>query len=93
MAQNIRVRQKGWNMATQRRISVLSSILGSMKSVKALGVSGAIMSYIDQLREDEIKASKNVRFMNAVYNASGRLRNFYITLPCLSCTVMLTLLE
>lgn len=61
-------------MATQRRISVLSSILGSMKSVKALGVSGAIMSYIDQLREDEIKASKNVRFMNAVYNASGRLQ-------------------
>ncbi|KAK1251558.1 hypothetical protein MKX07_007037 [Trichoderma sp. CBMAI-0711] len=71
VAQNIRVRQKGWNMATQRRISVLSSILGSMKSVKALGVSGAIMSYIDQLREDEIKASKNVRFMNAVYNASA----------------------
>ncbi|TFB06902.1 Metal resistance protein YCF1 [Trichoderma ghanense] len=71
VAKNIRVRQKGWNMATQRRISVLSSILGSMKSVKALGVSGAIMSYIDQLREDEIKASKNVRFMNAVYNASA----------------------
>ncbi|KAL6870410.1 P-loop containing nucleoside triphosphate hydrolase protein [Trichoderma novae-zelandiae] len=71
VAKNIRVRQKGWNMATQRRISVLSSILGSMKSVKALGVSGAIMSYIDQLREDEIKASKNVRFMNAIYNASA----------------------
>ncbi|PTB62314.1 hypothetical protein BBK36DRAFT_1172514 [Trichoderma citrinoviride] len=71
VAKNIRVRQKGWNMATQRRISVLSSVLGSMKSVKALGVSGAIMNYVDQLREDEIKASKNVRFMNAVYNASA----------------------
>ncbi|KAL7813269.1 P-loop containing nucleoside triphosphate hydrolase protein [Trichoderma aethiopicum] len=71
VAKNIRVRQKGWNMATQRRISVLSSILGSMKSVKALGVSGATMNYIDQLRGDEINASKNVRFMNAVYNASA----------------------
>jgi hypothetical protein len=55
-------------MATQRRISALSSILGSMKSVKALGVSGAMMSYIDQLRQDEIKSSNNVRWMNAVYN-------------------------
>ncbi|KAL7797360.1 ABC transporter type 1, transmembrane domain-containing protein [Trichoderma ceciliae] len=71
VAQNIRSRQKSWNMATQRRISVLSSILGSMKSVKALGVSGAMMSFIDQLRHDEIKSSKNVRWMNAAYNASA----------------------
>ena len=79
-------------MATQRRISVLSSVLGSMKSVKALGVSGAIMNYVDQLREDEIKASKNVRFMNAVYNASGRLQLLHhIALPVLCRT--LTLLE
>ncbi|KAH6606099.1 MRP-type ABC transporter [Trichoderma cornu-damae] len=40
------LRQKNWNMATQRRISALSSILGSVKSVKALGVSGAMMTYI-----------------------------------------------
>lgn len=79
-------------MATQRRISVLSSILGSMKSVKALGVSGATMNYIDQLRGDEINASKNVRFMNAVYNASGMIQFLYhIALLVLCC--MLTLLE
>ncbi|RFU73105.1 abc transporter [Trichoderma arundinaceum] len=71
VAQNIRSRQKNWNMATQRRISALSSILGSMKSVKALGVSGAMINYIDQLRREEIDSSKNVRRMNCVYNASA----------------------
>ncbi|UKZ49723.1 hypothetical protein TrVGV298_003971 [Trichoderma virens] len=71
VAKNIRSRQKGWNMATQRRISALSSILGSMKSVKSLGVSGAMIEYIDQLRQDEINSSKNVRWMNAIYNASA----------------------
>ncbi|KAK4069703.1 uncharacterized protein Triagg1_6833 [Trichoderma aggressivum f. europaeum] len=71
VAKNIRSRQKGWNMATQRRISALSSILGSMKSVKALGVSGAMMDYVDKLRQDEINSSKRVRWMNAIYNASA----------------------
>lgn len=60
-------------MATQRRISALSSILGSMKSVKALGVSGAMMDYVEKLRQDEINSSKRVRWMNAIYNASGKL--------------------
>lgn len=58
-------------MATQRRISALSSILMSMKSVKALGVSDAMMKYVDRLRQDEIKSANSVRYMNAVYNASG----------------------
>ncbi|KAL7951361.1 P-loop containing nucleoside triphosphate hydrolase protein [Trichoderma barbatum] len=71
VAKNIRSRQKSWNMATQRRISALSSILGSMKSVKALGVSGAMIDYIDRLRQDEINSSKDVRWMNAIYNASA----------------------
>ncbi|KAK4073997.1 hypothetical protein Trihar35433_3471 [Trichoderma harzianum] len=71
VAKNIRSRQKGWNMATQRRISALSSILGSMKSVKALGVSGAMMDYVEKLRQDEINSSKRVRWMNAIYNASA----------------------
>lgn len=61
-------------MATQRRISALSSILMSMKSVKALGVSDAMMKYVDNLRQDEVKSANNVRYMNAVYNASGRIR-------------------
>lgn len=46
----------------------------SMKSVKALGVSDAMMKYVDRLRQDEIKSANNVRYMNAVYNASGKIR-------------------
>lgn len=60
-------------MGTQRRISALSSILMSMKSVKALGVSDAMMKYVEHLRQDEINSANNVRYMNAVYNASGRI--------------------
>lgn len=61
-------------MATQRRISALSSILMSMKSVKALGVSDSMTKYVDNLRQDEIKSANSVRYMNAVYNASGKIR-------------------
>lgn len=45
-----------------------------MKSVKALGVSGAMMDYVEKLRQDEINSSKRVRWMNAIYNASGKFR-------------------
>jgi ATP-binding cassette, subfamily C (CFTR/MRP), member 1 len=46
----------------------------SMKSVKALGVSEAMMKYVEGLRQDEIKSANSVRYMNAVYNASGKTR-------------------
>jgi ATP-binding cassette subfamily C (CFTR/MRP) protein 1 len=46
----------------------------SMKSVKALGVSDAMVKYVEGLRQDEIKSANSVRYMNAVYNASGETR-------------------
>jgi hypothetical protein len=51
-----------------------------MKSVKALGVSDAMMKYVDRLRQDEIKSANNVRYMNAVYNASGKIRPSFFVL-------------
>ncbi|KAL7898266.1 multidrug resistance-associated protein [Trichoderma sp. SZMC 28014] len=85
VAQNIRSRQKGWSTATQRRISALSSILMSMKSVKALGVSDAMMKYVDSLRQDEIKSANSVRYMNAVYNASANALGIFA--PALTLVV------
>ncbi|KAK6448017.1 hypothetical protein FP744_10004267 [Trichoderma asperellum] len=85
VAQNIRSRQKGWSMATQRRISALSSILMSMKSVKALGVSDAMTKYVDNLRQDEIKSANSVRYMNAVYNASANALGIFA--PALTLVV------
>ncbi|KAK5995410.1 ABC multidrug transporter B [Cladobotryum mycophilum] len=71
VARNIRSKQKNWNLATQQRISALSAIIGSMKSVKALGLSGAMTDYVNRLRQNEIDRSKDVRWMNVAYNASA----------------------
>ncbi|KAH7134057.1 P-loop containing nucleoside triphosphate hydrolase protein [Dactylonectria macrodidyma] len=71
VAKNIRSRQKDWNMATQERMSALSSLLGSMKSLKLLGATENVVDYIRGLRQNEIHKSKNVRWMNVAYNASA----------------------
>ncbi|OAQ71684.1 ABC multidrug transporter [Purpureocillium lilacinum] len=71
VAANIRMRQKNWTAATQTRISTLSSTLGSMKSVMAMGLAGHLGDYITDLRQAEIESSKDVRWMNCIYNASA----------------------
>ncbi|PWI72127.1 multidrug resistance-associated protein [Purpureocillium lilacinum] len=71
VAANVRMRQKNWTAATQTRISTLSSTLGSMKSVKAMGLAGHLGDYITDLRQAEIESSKDVRWMHCIYNASA----------------------
>lgn len=71
VAQNLKEKQKGWNLATQRRIAAISTMLGSIKSVKALGLSDAIASQIQGLREAEIARANELRWMMVIYNASG----------------------
>jgi ATP-binding cassette subfamily C (CFTR/MRP) protein 1 len=73
MAQNLRKRQKSWNDATQHRISTTSSVLGSMKSVKMLGISDAIINRVEELRHQELEMAKTVRWMMVAYNASGKM--------------------
>lgn len=72
VAQNVRSRTKSWNDATQARISTLSTVLNSMRSVKAMGLSEAIAKYIHELRDKEIDRSKHVRWMQVMYNTSSR---------------------
>ncbi len=67
VAQNIRGRQKDWNAATQNRLSMIGSFLGSIKAIKLLGVSGAIADYVTSLREAEIESARRVRWMMYVY--------------------------
>ncbi|OAQ88974.1 ABC multidrug transporter [Purpureocillium lilacinum] len=71
LAQNIRPRQKAWNMATQDRMSALSSVLSSMKGLKSLGLTDRMIEHVRSLREREIQASKQVRWMRVVYNSSA----------------------
>lgn len=69
----MKTRQTAWNEATQKRLSMTSSILGAIKSVKILGVQTAVEDVILQLRESELLAAKGVRWVNVLYNSSGKL--------------------
>ncbi|KAH7015725.1 P-loop containing nucleoside triphosphate hydrolase protein [Ilyonectria destructans] len=71
VARNIQSRQKDWNIATQERISALNTVLASVKSLKSIGLTDAIMAYICSLRQKEIDSSKHVRWMSVMYNASA----------------------
>ncbi|OAR05734.1 hypothetical protein LLEC1_03461 [Akanthomyces lecanii] len=71
VAKNIGRRQKNWNEATERRIGALGSILGSMKSVKALGITDAMLCYVANLRKDELARAGEKRFMDCQYNSSA----------------------
>jgi len=69
----MKARQTAWNEATQKRLSMTSSILGAMKSVKILGVQTEVEDVILQLRESELLAAKGVRWVDVLYNSSGKL--------------------
>ncbi|KAJ3496303.1 hypothetical protein NLG97_g2757 [Lecanicillium saksenae] len=71
VAKNIRPRQRNWNEATERRIGALGAILGAMKSVKALGIKEALLSYVADLRRDELLRAGEKRLMDCQYNASA----------------------
>ncbi|KAM3472494.1 hypothetical protein MY5147_005251 [Beauveria neobassiana] len=71
VAKNIGRRQRNWNEATERRMTALGSILGSMKSVKALGITEALLSYVADLRKVELLRAGEKRFMDCQYNSSA----------------------
>ncbi|KAM3455343.1 hypothetical protein NHJ6243_008551 [Beauveria neobassiana] len=71
VAKNIGRRQRNWNEATERRMTALGSILGSMKSVKALGITEALLSYVADLRKVELLRAGEKRFMYCQYNSSA----------------------
>ncbi|KAM0668326.1 hypothetical protein ACQRIU_001888 [Beauveria bassiana] len=71
VAKNIGRRQRNWNEATERRMTALGPILGSMKSVKALGITEALLSYVADLRKDELLRAGEKRFMDCQYNSSA----------------------
>ncbi|GKZ71537.1 hypothetical protein AnigIFM50267_007578 [Aspergillus niger] len=64
-------RQKDWNVATQARISAITSVLGGIKSLKMMGMEDAGQSRISQLREKELRLSERLRWILVVYNASA----------------------
>lgn len=63
--------QKAWNIATQRRVAATSSMLGSMKVVKMLGLQHCMQDSTQNLRKEELSTASKVRWIMVYYNASG----------------------
>lgn len=70
-AKAINSRQRTWLEAVQKRINYTSEILGSMKSVKILGLTGQQTVNIEQLRKTEIAASKKYRKVQSLNISLG----------------------
>ncbi|THV64642.1 hypothetical protein D6D28_09754 [Aureobasidium pullulans] len=60
-----------WNKATQDRINKVVSILSSIKIVKMLGMTEVVKSQISDSRRIEIDASKDMRWVSVLANASA----------------------
>ncbi|KAL6862008.1 P-loop containing nucleoside triphosphate hydrolase protein [Trichoderma novae-zelandiae] len=71
LAKNLQSKQKSWNEATQKRLSMTTSMLSSMKSLKMLGVAPYTENLIRNLRLQELAMAKRVRWMMVAYNASA----------------------
>ncbi|KAH8903310.1 ABC transporter [Coniochaeta sp. PMI_546] len=71
LAKNLQSKQKIWNEATQERLALTTSMLGSVKSLKMLGVTTYTESLIQSLRLKELDMAKQVRWMMVAYNASA----------------------
>ncbi len=56
-------RQKVWISAVQKRVSMTSSMLGSMKSVKMMGLSSMLFDTLQSQRVRELNLSKKFRVM------------------------------
>ncbi|KAL4976783.1 P-loop containing nucleoside triphosphate hydrolase protein [Aspergillus desertorum] len=57
----VAARQAVWLEAIEKRISATSSMLGSMKGIKMLGLQSSLMKSIHNLRIDELEISKRFR--------------------------------
>jgi ATP-binding cassette subfamily C (CFTR/MRP) protein 1 len=78
VAKHLRPRQQEWTEASQARISMTSSALGSMKSVKMVGVSEAVLSRLQELRDLEFYKASKARWIMVAYNSSGKLPVHYL---------------
>ncbi|KAI0423684.1 P-loop containing nucleoside triphosphate hydrolase protein [Xylaria sp. FL1042] len=67
IADKVSKSQKTWLEAIQTRINFTSEILGSMKNVKMLGLTGQMFGMIQDLRGDEIAKSKKYRQVQSYY--------------------------
>ncbi|PNY23537.1 ABC transporter [Tolypocladium capitatum] len=63
--------RKAWNDAIQHRVTTTSSVIGSIKEVKMLGLVDSWQSCIQSLRVEELNRSKTFRKFIAYMNVLG----------------------
>jgi ATP-binding cassette subfamily C (CFTR/MRP) protein 1 len=65
--------QKAWTAATQKRIAMTSSLLGSMKSAKIMGLAETMTESIQGQREAEVSLSRKYRWISVLINIIGSI--------------------
>jgi hypothetical protein len=66
MGNAVSTRQKEWLRATEKRINFTTSILGSIRNVKFLGLDETMRSKIEALRMEELEVSKKFRRIQSI---------------------------
>ena len=64
-----------WKMSQQKRVAIIGSVLGSMKSIKMMGLADTLTSVITKAREQEIENGKAYRWLIVGFNAAGMPKN------------------
>ncbi|KAM5475676.1 hypothetical protein MauCBS54593_001368 [Microsporum audouinii] len=64
LSKRIAGKQKVWNAAVQKRIAVTSSMLGSMKSMKMMGMTEVVYDSIQEYRVQEIRSAMGYRWLS-----------------------------
>ncbi|KAI3399955.1 hypothetical protein diail_5111 [Diaporthe ilicicola] len=91
VAKHLKPEQGKWNTATQQRISLTNSMLGSIKTIKMLGMQQAVVDQAQSLREHEIQAARGVRSLMVQYGASANALGLFapvVTLVLYSAIAM-----
>lgn len=71
MGNAVSTRQKDWLKATEKRINFTTSILGSIRNVKYLGLTETMSNMIESMRMEELKISKNFRKLQSIRICMG----------------------
>ncbi|KAI4727274.1 P-loop containing nucleoside triphosphate hydrolase protein [Aureobasidium sp. EXF-10728] len=66
---------KIWLATTQDRVSYITSVIGSMKNIKLLGIGPSVLDKGNKLREREVRAQRAIR-MSSMINLIISLTNF-----------------
>ncbi|KAJ5218037.1 uncharacterized protein N7498_000136 [Penicillium cinerascens] len=66
MGNAVSTRQKEWLRATEKRINFTTTILGSIRNVKFLGLAEIMSSKIEALRMEELEISKKFRRIQSI---------------------------